>query len=234
MMKILQKALIPAAAVAVLALYSPATQAGTIQIQLSGLNLSYDGSAIYDAGASSGGNLNPAQADPLVSVAFLDENNVQLGPLLTSNVSLDAFIPDVTNISSAPNTNYEIDTPGNPGFFDLLIGTSPLASQYLALDLGVVNVRYFDVANLFQFTFGAAIADIGSQNLPYGLVVGDPVTVSFSAQVSNKTIAGDFIASFQAGGTGEIRSTLVPEPTAAVMLVLGSALGLVATRRNQR
>lgn len=206
--------------------------AATIQIQLSGVNTSYDGTAIYDGGANAGGNLNPAQADPLTTVTFLDDSDNVIA-LFTTDISLDLFIPDVSNIPDAPNTNYEVNTPGNPGFFDLLFGTSPLATNYLALDLSEVNVRYFDIQNQFQFSFGAAVADIGGQDLPLNLVVGDPVTVSFSAQVTSRTTGGGFITSFRAGGTGEIRATLIPEPTSVALLTFGLLAGMLGLRRRR-
>ena len=98
------------------------------------MDLVYDGSAIYDAGSTSGGVADPADADPLTSVDF-SVDGTPVGTL-SSDVSLDAFIPDVTGISSAANTVANMTTPGNPGYFDLLIGTSPLASEFMLVDSG--------------------------------------------------------------------------------------------------
>jgi hypothetical protein len=200
------------------------TSAATIEIGFTGLNLVYDGSAIYDAGSTSGGLGNPADADGLTSVDF-SVDGVPAGSL-SSDVSADIYIPDVTGIPVGPGVDNQT-TPGNPGFFDLLIGTSPLATQFLLVDLEDVNITYLDVANIVQFTFGAAVSDVFAQNLPFGLVIGDPITVSFSAQViaGTKTDNGSVITGFSAFGGGEIRGPQVPEPGTFLL----AALGLVAT-----
>lgn len=209
-------------------------RAATIQIGFTGMNLVYDGSTITDAGSSAGGVGNPAQADSLASVDFFVDST--LVGSLSSDISVDIDIPDVLNIPSAANAVYNQTTVGNPGYFDLLIGTSPLASEYLQLDLEEVTVSYFDVSGLVQFTFGAAVAASNSQNLPFSLEIGDPVTLSFSAQVSpgTKTSAGGFITGFGATGTGEIRGELVPEPSTFVLAGMGAlAMSLVARRRRR-
>ena len=201
------------------------TLAATIEIGLTGMNLVYDGSAIYDAGATAGGLANPADADPLITADFTVDGT--LVGSLSSDISLDVFIPDVTGIPVGAGVVDVQTTPGNPGFFDLLIGTSPLASQFLLIDLEDVTFTYLDVANIVQFTFGAAVSDVFAQNLPFGLVTGDPITVSFSAQVvpGTKTDNGSMITGFSASGTGEIRGPAVPEPTSCIL----AAIGLLAT-----
>jgi hypothetical protein len=137
-----------------LSLIAAPAQAATIEIAFTGMDLVYNGSAIYDADSSGGGVGDPADADTLTSVDFFVDGS-PVGSMM-SNVSLDAFIPDVTNIPSAAGTVHNVTTPGNAGHFDLLIGTSPLASQYLLVDLSEVNVTYVDVANIVQFNFGAS------------------------------------------------------------------------------
>jgi hypothetical protein len=219
------------AAILLAATVAPAAQ---IQIGFTGMNLVYDGSNIYDAGSNLGGTLNPANADPVASADFFIDS-VLVGNV-TSNVSVDIHIPDVTNIPSAPNTVYNVVTPGNPGIFDLLIGTSPSASQYLALDLGEVSISYLDVAGIVQFHFGAAVAEGSSQNLPFGLQIGDPVTLSFSTQIDpgSRTIAGGFVTGFRANGTGEIRGEQIPEPSSIALCVMGAMAIPVLLRRRRR
>ncbi len=208
-----------------------AAQAATIEIQFTGMNLVYDGSAIYDSGSTAGGSADPAEADPLLSVNFLVDG-IPAGPALTSNIALDVYIPDVTGLSAATGATTNITTPGNAGYFDLLIGTGPTASEYLLVDLAEVSITYIDVANIVQFTFGAAVSDVFSQNLPYGLNIGDPVTVSFSAQLTSgtKTTAGNLVTGFAATGTGEIRGDVIPEPTTCLLAALG-LIGLAVRRQ---
>jgi hypothetical protein len=216
-----------ALSVALLAFAMPSL-AATINIQFTGMDLVYDGSAIYDAGSTSGGLANPADADPLGSVDFLVDG-VEVGSL-SNDVSLDVFIPDVTGIPVGANVVDNQITPGNPGFFDLLIGTSPLASEFLLLDLEEVSITYLDVANIVQFTFGAAVTDVFFENLPFNLDIEDPITVSFSAQIvaGTKTDNGTDITGFDAAGTGEITGpgTQIPEPSSCVLAALGLLVGL--------
>jgi hypothetical protein len=224
-----------AALVAAIGLFNSTARAGTIEIAFTGMNLVYDGSSLYDAGSNAGGLADPADADPLTSVdVFVDGSLVGS---LSSDISADIFIPDVTGIPAAPSTTYGLTTPGNPGFFDLLVGTSPLASEFLLLDLSEVSVTYIDVLGQLQFTFAAAVADSNAQNLPFALEIGDPVTLSFSARLNpaTKTTAGGFVTGFAAAGTGEIGGQLIPEPSSAMLFAIGAlALPLITRRRRGR
>lgn len=214
---------------AVVGLFGAAAHAG-IMIEFTGMNLVYDGSSLYDGGSTSGGLADPADADSLISVDFID-NGVLLGSL-SSDISLDVYIPGVTGIPDAPGTVFSQTTAGAPGFFDLLIGTSPLASEFLLVDLGSVSVTYTDILGQVRFVFGAAISSTFAQNLPFGVVLEEPITVSFSAQVNpgSLTSAGGFITGFTASGTGEFQA--VPAPGAALVAGLGAA-GALARRRRR-
>lgn len=214
---------------AAITLITAASANAGVSIEFTGLDLVYDGSALYDAGSNSGGVANPADADALVSLDFFN-NNTLVGSL-SSDIALDIFIPDLTNIPSAANTVYNTTTPGNPGFFDLLIGTSPLASEFLIVDLTSVNITYLDIAGVAQFTFAGAISSNIAQNLPFGLVADEPVTISFSTQIVPGSITSDdgIITGFNAFGTGEYQS--IPAPAAAVLL---GASGLTLARNRRR
>lgn len=209
--------------------------AATITIQFSGMNLLYDGSSIYDAGSMLGGNLNPAEADPLTAAVFyVDGSPVgELTQLNGDSLALDAFIPDVTGIPVGPGVYNQV-TPGNPGFFDLLFG-SPVATEYLQLDLADVLVTYVDALTV-QFTFGASVASIAGANLPFGLLIGDPVDVSFSALIAPGSVTnnGTFITGFTAAGTGEVSGPQVPEPSTGILAALGLVAGLAYRGWNRR
>lgn len=200
-----------------------------IVIEFSGMNLVYNGSALFDAGSAAGGVADPGDADGLASVDFF--LNGSLVGALNSDISLDVYIPNLIGIPSTPGAAIIINT-GGAGFFDLLIGTSPLASEYLLVDVSSVTVTYIDVAGIIQFTFGAAVADSFAQNLPYGLIVGQPLTVSFSAQIDPGTLtsAGGFITGFRASGTGEFRGLEIPTPGSIALV----ALGVPAVIRRRR
>jgi hypothetical protein len=233
MMKMHKMFSVGATATFAFVLMATCSLAATIEINFTGMNLAYDGSAIYDAGSTAGGLADPADADPLATADFFVDG-VLVGSL-SSDISLDAFIPDVTGISSAANTVDVQTTPGNPGFFDLLIGTTPLASEFLLVDLEEVTVTYIDFLGIVQFTFAAAISDDFAQNLPFGLAMDDPVTVSFSAQIDpgTRTTGAGLITGFEASGTGEIAGPAVPEPASGLLLMLGAlAIASVARRRR--
>ncbi|HRQ71584.1 MAG TPA: PEP-CTERM sorting domain-containing protein [Phycisphaerales bacterium] len=200
-----------------------------VVIHFTGMNLVYDGTALYDGGSTAGGSANPADAAPLTTADFF-VNGGLVGSLYT-DISLDVFIPDIAGIPDAPNTVYNVWTPGNPGFFDLLIGTSPLASEFLLVSTASVSFTYVDVAGIVQFTFTGAVGDGSAQNLPFGLQITDPVTLSFSAQVVPGTLtsSGGFITGFEAFGTGEYRA--IPAPATGALLALGAGAGLRRRRR---
>lgn len=202
-----------------------------LEIQFTGVNLSYASNTISDAGSTAGGGGDPADADPLDTVEFKVGGVVQ--GTLNSNIFLDASIPDVSGISDIASSTI-VNTPGNPGYFDLLIGTSPNAAQFLKLDTDNVTVTYINTTNTVQFVYGAAIAAIDSQMLPFGLTIGNPVTVSFSTQVDvgSKTTAANVVTGFTSSGTGEIRGTAVPEPSSCVLAALGLVAGFARRRRR--
>jgi hypothetical protein len=217
-------------ACAVLALVAAPLSAATIEIGFTGMDLVYDGSAIYDAGSTSGGLGDPADADPLATVdIFVDGSPVAS---YSTDVSADVYIPDVTPIPVGSGVT-NITTVGNPGFFDVLFGTSPLASEFMLVDLDEVSITYLDVLGVVQFTFGAAVSDVFAQNLPLGLVMGDPVTVTFSAQVvpGSLTDNGSVVTGFDLFGTGSIQGPAVPEPGTCLLAALGLVAGLARRSR---
>jgi hypothetical protein len=211
---------------------SAVSLAATIDIQFTGAELVYDGTNIFDAGGSAGGNADPAEADGLTAAVF-SVDGVEVGTLV-SDIALDVFIPGVSGISSLPNTVYSMPNSGNPGFFDLLIGAGSPAPQYLQVDLSTVNITYIDVANIVQFTFGAAVSNTFAQNLPFGLAFDEPISVSFSAPIvaGTKTDNGLVITGFEAAGSGEFRGPAVPEPTAICLALIGG-LACFGLRRNR-
>ena len=102
----------------------------------------------------------------------------------------------------------------------------------VVLDLDPVTVSFIDLgAGVSTFVFAASTAGINSQQLPGGLEFCDPVTVSFSTQVTSMTDDGTNITSFTSSGTGELTS-VVPEPAALSMVLIGM-MGLIGIRRKK-
>lgn len=191
---------------------SGSAPAEMIRIQFSGLDIAYDGTDITSA----------TSPDELSSVA-ISTNGALAGPVLTSDIALEAMIPDVLDIAVGGDTV----TSGAGGTFNF----SFPSGDSLSLTLGPANINYAD-AGFVQFTFGAAIAAVNSQSLPYDLLIGDPVAVSFSAQIDSDSLMDDGVnlTAFTASGTGEVRGELVPEPSTLVLLGLAT-LAIVARRQ---
>ncbi len=216
-------------AIAASAAIGAAAQADLV-IEFTGMDLVYDGSALYDAGSAAGGFGNPADGDALSTIDFFVDGG--LVGSVTSDIWLDMYIPDVTGIPAINNGAHNLNTVGNPGFFDVLIGNSPLASEFLLIDLGSVSITYIDIAGIVKFTFAASISPTYAQNLPFDLGFVGPVTLSFSAQIdpASLTTDGEFITGFTTFGTGEVTGA-IPAPGALALLALG---GLIAPHRRRR
>lgn len=211
--------------VLVMALAAPCCWAETIEIEFTGLELEYDGTDIFDSDPTSG-----ADPNPLTSVAITIDN-VLAGPVLTNDLTIDIRIPAVSGLPMAGGS--AVSAAG--GHWNLDLG----AGGFIELNLDTVEVNYIDISGIVQFVFAASVnAAVDSQSLPFGLIIGDTVNVSFSTQVStftadpgNPTLVGTFLSA----GTGEIKGPLVPEPPTAAMGLIG-LLGLAtfSLRRRRR
>lgn len=200
----------------------------SLEIQFSGLNLTYDGATISDGGSSSGGVGDPNDADPLDTLQF-KVNGVLQGSVLTSDIWADVSIPDVIGLSDSDLSTVVL-TPGSPGYFDLLIGTSPSAAEYLRLVTDKVLVGSINANNIVQIVFVSAVTSIGSQALPFGLQIGDQVRVSFFERVTPGTNTSDevIVTGFNVSGAGLVRGTVIPEPATCLLIALFVAATLFA------
>lgn len=185
-----------------------------IQIQLGGVGLSYDGSSIVDTG--------PADPDPLTNATFL-ENDTPVG-VVDENVTLNLNIPGVFNIPAGPTGGQVSSLDG--GSLDLVVDDSTI----LSLTLDSVTVNYIPVISTVQFVFAGSSSTIDEQDLPFGLALVNPVSVSFSTQISQITDDGTSVSSFTSAGTGEIQG--VPEPATLGILAFGGIMTLWQKRRK--
>lgn len=189
------------------------TQAAAIHIFFEDLDISY--SDTTDA-------ISSVAPDQVNEVEFLvDGSSVGTVPVATASMS----IPGIPAISEGVSSVLMSD-PG--GTFSLDLGSG----NFLDLDLEAVSVAYLHASSTIQFVAAGSVASVGGQSLPFGVVVGDPVQLSFSTRVNSATAAGGFVTGFTATGTGEITSgAVVPEPSSLGLLALGGLLGsLVAAR----
>lgn len=195
---------------------SQAASAGLIQVQLGGVDLRYAGNTLNDANASG--------ADGLTNATFL-ENSVELG-VDTTDVTLELSIPGVMNI---PATGGQVNSlPG--GSLDLQLG----GGDHVTLDLESVQVTYVSLSSLIKFAFAGTVSMIDSQQLPYGLSLQDPVTVTFSTQITGGySESAGHVGTFNSSGTGELQSgdlPYIPEPASMALLGMG---GLMIARRRR-
>jgi hypothetical protein len=205
-----------------LVLSAPA-HASMIQIQITGMNWIYEGVNLYDAGGTNASG-NPASSDPLISAIFLVDGAV-VG-VLTTNVWFDAAI---TGVGALPLKG---TVSGSSGFFGLLT-TNANPGWGIALNITNYSITTDTSGANGTMTGSLLDANIADQNLPFGLLLGDPVTVSFSATIFDPTVSAGNYTAFTAGGTGEIVGSAVPIPSSAYLLVAG-LIGLITMRRRIR
>ena len=191
--------------------------AATLQIQYSGLDIEYNGSLSLLT--------TIGDPDPLNTVTLLVDGALA-GPTLLGppeDISADIAIA----VEKIPVGGGEGITLDPAGTFDL-----GLLTWGLALDLDGASVNFLPTG-FVDLVYVGALASVAGQELPYGLEIGDDVTVSFSAQIAPGSLSAEngYLTSFTASGTGEISGEAVPEPTSLLLLLPGLAFLLVSRRQ---
>lgn len=201
--------------------------AASLDIQLTGLDLVYDGTDLYDATSIAGGVGSPADADALITMDFVVDG-VLVGSLDT-DIWADVFIAGVADI---PVGGGMVTSAGNGDAFGFDLHTSA-GGWGLALDIDTAQVFY--TGSGITIAGGTLATDVPFQALPFGLVLDDlmDVTIAFSsANISGITDDGTYLTGFSTEGTANVVGTLVPEPSALALLGLG-VCGLVVARRRK-
>jgi hypothetical protein len=196
--------------------------AADLEIQFTGVNLVYDGSAIFDAGGAAGGDGDPVTADSLFVMNFI-RDGVLVGTL-TSDIFLDVLITDVAPIPALGSVT------GSDAFFDLLTSAS---TPGWGLPLEITSYTIFYTGSGIAVVGGGTATVCASgpcvQDLPFGLVIDEPITFSFSLNNLTNVTTGvtGALTGFAGSGTGEVNGAAVPEPSA--VLLLGGGLLTVLT-----
>jgi hypothetical protein len=207
--------------------------AAVLEIQFSGVNLTYDGSNVFDSTAGTANTVRSgtgADADPLETMVFLIDG-VQQGPVITTDIRLDTFIK---GLSGVPATGGSVTTAGNGDAFgvDLLTkGTDPAWGLALNID----KFQFFYSGNKVSIATAGPSTSVVKQDLPLGLQfdTSKPISIVFSsANLTNVTTSGDLLTGLNAAGTGNITGTLIPEPGCLALLALGGAI--VSLRKRSR
>jgi hypothetical protein len=210
--------------------------ADQIQIHVTGLNFSYDGSDIYDSVAKAGSNYSTAEADPLTTIDFF-KNNAYVGSLTANdNIFADLLIDNVHNI---PVSGGMVNTgDGAAGFgLDLLENNGSQTIPLLSLNVNQLTLSY---SGYGVFVAVGGLADsLVVQNLPFGLTLSAQDQISLlvsSSNLTNVTNSGNYLSGFNAFGTSDINGmekNNVPEPTTLTALVGLAAIGLLKFMRRR-
>lgn len=227
----LVRRVLPVALLAMVMLAATVSQAAVLEIQISGLDLQYDGTSIFDAGVhNTVGAGDPAQSDVLSLLEFYVDGN--LVGSQTSDVFADLYIANVLNI---PAGGGAVVSSGNGNAFGIDLLTKNQTPGW-GLALNVDSMQFFYTGAEISITIAGLASSLSAQDLPFGLAfdANDPITIVLSsANLSNVTSEGGFLTGFNAAGTGNIAGTLVPEPSSMALAGLGLAAMALAYRRRR-
>jgi hypothetical protein len=198
----------------------PPAHAGTINVILSGFDVSYNGGtgggALFDLDKYPGGTLTSSQADALKTAVFEYDDNVvdvidAANDPMYGDLRVDGIGANITLYE------YKTDQGSNGGAF----GFDWFSNAGYQVRLGLDKVDRLLTPDVFFFT-GTATLSLAEQNLPFGLQFTDSqVTFSYTSTRPN----GSTSPATSARGSGALTITgegiLVPEPATAGLLLLG-------------
>lgn len=207
---------------ACIALVGAVATAGTVQLDLTGVNLTYSAGtmSLTDSGAS---------VDPLTSIVITEDAVPVAGsPLSGPGTALDLSITGISPMIPAGGGLATGVAGGNLELF----GPGPVSILDLTLD--VVDVIYTPISAgnfMLNFLFAAGNGAIDSQAIPgISLPLVDPVQISFNLQGS-VTTSGGFLTGFVGSGTGTLTATAIPEPASLALMGLGGLMSLMVYSR---
>src|SRR4051812_20290640 len=217
------------------------SSAGTINIILSELDMTYLGSApgggsLFDSIAQVGGTFNPALADSTETAVFELDNAVQgtlinnhTNNILYGDVRIDGIGPTIATDNSLKtnlgNVGYAY---GIDWFTSAGAGGSNLKLQVAKIDVLLTNGVMFFTGK----------ANVVGQNLPFGLAFDPAQQVTFSYTATLPGISGGGGSTGSAISSGAmtisgLSAPPIPEPTSAVLLISAGGLMLGAAFRRR-
>jgi hypothetical protein len=212
-----------------------AARAGTINIILSDMDVSYMGStaggSFYDAmGGFGGGTQTEATSDDITSAVYEMDNNI-VGVLTNTGADGDDIHVDfrVTGVGATIAKNVFFPALGNNGgAFGLDLFTDSGTQLRLGTDevSGIINNNVF---------FLSGTATLLQQNLPFGMVLdpSQPVVFSFTATLPAVPNATNMAMALGSGAL-TISGIMVPEPAEyALVLTAFVTGGFILTRRQR-
>lgn len=224
----MQKTSIGALLLALCAAFPSVSTAKLIEIQFTGLDFKYDGVDLFDGGGKAGGSGKASESDPLTTMTFLTDST--LVGVLTKDIYADFLLKNVTEI---PVSGGLVMENGTSGFgFDLLVSSQ---DGGWGIGLDVEKYQVFYSGNKLSIAATEVASNLRTQNLPFGLVInpGDEIKIIISsANMADVTDNGTFLTGFKASGTGNIRGSDVPEPSAAGLCLLAGVGLFQAVRRR--
>lgn len=216
----------------IIALLPLGTQAGTINIVLSDMDVTYSGGAaggtgsIYDVIGHAGGHLLPSESDELESAVF-EMDMVQVGTLMTSAADHlwgDLKIDGVG--TTLPLSAFQSNIGNNGGGFGLDFFTT--SGKSLRLGMNKIDML---LSNGVMFFTGTA--SVISQNLPFGLKFDATKPIYFSYTATLPGIVGNPATGAMASGAMTISGTMdVPEPASFALVGFGGLIGGALLRRR--
>ncbi len=204
--------------------FSTASAIDTVEIQLAGVDISYDSSTGLLSGSG-------APGDDLDGMFFFTSISGPTGSFVSppDDLSIDLEIPGVPSIPASGG----VVSSAAGGTLNLF-ANGPI----LRLDLASADITYSPTGS-FDFVFVGTAATVTGQNLPFdlGIDVEEDVVVSLSTQADSIVLSPTEVLTFTAGGTGELTGTFTtdpqlvfPEPSGLTLVILG--IGFASVRRR--
>lgn len=210
-------------------LLAAAVAPAAIQIDITGIDFTYDGSTIGDeGGAGLFGGLD------LLDSVDVYQDGVLVGSLGASdNAAVDV---NISNVNNLPVGGGLVAQTGGPDIgFDLFFddGGGTGSGGFLFLDISGFDVFYSGNEIGITGVTGAGFV-FDQDTLPFGVEFdpAEPVSISFSGIVDDGSVTSEngFVTGLTADGTATFVGQVIPEPTSLAAFGL-AGLGLLRRRK---